>query len=142
MRQAAAAVRYGWTIFWEADLQEGSNTVHLDFPGAARRFAVNLLRESDGTDIVQVPTYVGTKNEGLRWPVPGPAGQRHRFALRWNASTGLAEVEVDGATRLTGYAGMNEYRDRRGFEITVNRYKSSGASGVVWLARLEIGQSG
>ena len=51
-------------------------------------------------------------------------------------------MEVDGHTRISGYAGMNEFRDRRGFEISVGRYKSQGASGVVWLARLEIGQSG
>ena len=61
---------------------------------------------------------------------------------RWNASTGLADEDLDCAARITGHPGMNEYRDRRGFEVTVNLYKSAAASGVVWRARLEIGQSG
>lgn len=137
--QAAAASRRGWKMMFEARVEEGGISCHIDHPGAAHRYAINLLRTPQGRDMVRLPVSTTPLLQGMDWEIPGPPGHRHSMALVLDPARGAAELWVDGAKRLSGYQGMDDFRYRRGFEFGAAIYLSRRASGVIWKARLEIG---
>jgi tetratricopeptide (TPR) repeat protein len=136
--QANRALHFGWRITIEAAVDEGGVWTQLDYPGAPRRYAVNLLRR-DGRDVAFLPVEVTPALQGPEWPIEGPAGARHKLVLAMTPASGYADLWVDGVKRISSYPGMDNYRYRRGFEIGTGRYASQLGTGRFWVARLEIG---
>ncbi len=136
--QSRAAHRNGWRMIMEAAVEEGAVNAMLDNPRDARRYVVNLVRNPDGTETVRCLVHILPEYHGLDWTLSGPGGARHQFVLAWAPDPGMAELFVDGVKRISGYEGTPEFRYARGLQIGAARYRSQGASGVIWKIRFEI----
>jgi hypothetical protein len=136
--QAAAALRNGWRLYFEAKVEEGGLSCNLDFPGLPNRYILNLLRNPGGPDLVRLPVALTPDYQGPVWEIAGTPGQRHRFLLVQEPASGLTRLWIDGVERLAGYRGLNVYRYYRGFEFGAAIFRGTHAAGIVWRARLEI----
>jgi hypothetical protein len=137
--QSLADSRRGWRIVIEAKVEEGSLFSQLDCQHAKLRYALNLFRTPGGPDVARLVTAAVPVTRGLEWPIPGPSGERHQLVMSFDPRSETTALSVDGANRLNGAPGMDDFRYRQGVNLGVTRYHSTRSSAVVWKLRLEIG---
>jgi hypothetical protein len=137
--QAFAARREGWKLISDFWVEEGSACALLDVPGAAHRYAVNLVHNGAGPDTIRLVTATMPAIKGVDLPLPGPPAVRHSFVLQLPQGSDAAELWVDGVKAFTGYRGLDDFRYGRGPEFGVSRYRSARGVGVFWKFRFEIG---
>jgi hypothetical protein len=137
--QITAANRGGWKMTFEAAAEEGLTSASVDFEAGGVRYAVNLIAGKGGPDLVRLLTGFSPAIHGIEMTLPGPPGARRRYVLALPPRSKAAELWVDGAKRMSGYAGLKEYVYGRGPELGVARYRSDRGVGVFWSFAFEAG---
>ncbi len=136
--QSRAAYRNGWRMIVDAAVEEGALHSLVDNARDPHRYALNLLRNPDGTETVRCFLGFTPESNGLDWTLHGPAGARHRFEMVWTPGPAGADLLVDGVKRISGYQGVADFRYARGLQFGAARYESQRGSGLFWKIRLEI----
>ncbi len=136
--QSRSAHRNGWKMIMEGAIEEGSLNCGVDNPRDHTRYNMALIRNAGGPDQASCLLIAAPEARFLLWPVPGPAGARHRLVLAASPGEAGADLWVDGVRAITGYHGSPDFRYNRGLMFGASCWRGRRASGVFWRVRLEI----